>query len=162
MINKGGIRLDLLKILNELEEYVEESTKMPFTGKVLIDDDVLMEFVDRIRSSLPEEIRQAKWITKERQKIITEAQKEAEKIVEDAKQHITKIADESEINKQAQKYAEEIVQKAQGVANEITNGANQYADDILGSLEGNLNKIMTSVKNGREELKDHKNKNKTA
>jgi hypothetical protein len=58
--------MDLITALNELEELVENSSKVPLTHKVIIDEDRLLDLLDHIRTSLPEEVRQAKWILQER------------------------------------------------------------------------------------------------
>lgn len=145
--------MDILEILNEMEEIIEESTRVPLLGKVLIDDDLIMEYVDRVRSALPDEIRQAKQIQKDRDRILSEAQNEAKNVMENTKMEIAKIAGDSEISKQAHKHAEEIYVKAKKTAQEIRSGANEYADDILSKLENNLQKALTVVQKGRDELK---------
>lgn len=145
--------MDILEIINEMEEVIEESTRVPLVGKVLIDDDLIVEYLDRIRSAIPEEIRQAKITIKEKERLLNEAHEEAKKVFDNAQSQISKLADESEITKQAQKQAEEIYIKAKNTAREIRQGANIYADETLKKLEDNLQKAINIVKNGREELK---------
>lgn len=150
--------MEIFDVLNELEELIEDSTKIPMTAKVIVDADELLDFVDRIRSVMPEEIKQAKWIAKEHQRIISDAEGEAIKIVEEAKDQITKIAEESQVVKQAEMQADEIIKKARQTASELMAGANGYADDVLSSLEHSLSKTLDEVKQGREELYKTANK----
>ncbi|NLJ77318.1 MAG: ATPase [Peptococcaceae bacterium] len=145
--------MDLLNSLNELEELIENSGKVPFTRKVMVEEDRLLDLLDRIRTTMPEEVRQAKWIIQEREKVLQDSQKEAMRIVEDAQKQIEKRADDSEIVRQAKVNAEEILGKAESVAMEIREGAKGYADDILVNLQENLGKILEQLEQGRAELK---------
>ena len=56
--------MEVMKLLDEMEELVEDSGRIPLTGKVIIESEDLLDKVDRIRSILPEELRQAQWINK--------------------------------------------------------------------------------------------------
>jgi len=145
--------VDLLSVLNELEDLIESSSKIPLTKKVLVDEDRILDLLDHIRTNMPEEIRQANWIIQEREKVLNDSQKEAVRIMEDAQRQVEKQADDSEIVRQAKKVAEEVVQKAESVAREIKGGARDYADDILASLEENLGTVLSQIQQGREELK---------
>lgn len=145
--------MEIFNVLNELEELVESSIKVPLTKRVMVDEDRLLDYLDRIRTSLPEEIRQAKWVIQEREKVISETKREAGRLMEDAQKQVEKKAEESEITRQAKTIAEEIVEKAEVVAREIKQGARDYADEILMELEKNLGKIMSEIQDGRTELK---------
>lgn len=145
--------MDILDVLNELEELIEDSTKVPLVGKVLVDDELVLDMIDHIRTALPEEMRQAKAIAQDRERIMDEAHKEAQRIVNEAKTEITKMAGDTEIARQAQEHARDIVEQAQTLGREIKMSAYQFADDLLGMLEGNLEKNLATVKNGREELR---------
>lgn len=145
--------MDLLNSLNELEELIENSSKIPFTRKVMVEEDRLLDLLDRIRTTMPEEVRQAKWIIQEREKVLQDSQKEAIRIMDDAQKQIEKKADDSEIVRQAKTNAEEILARAESVAAEIREGAKGYADDILVNLQENLGKILSQIEQGRSELK---------
>ncbi|HBQ28139.1 ATPase [Peptococcaceae bacterium SCADC1_2_3] len=145
--------MEMYSILNELEELIGNSTKIPFTRRLIVDEDKFLDYIDRIRASLPEEMRQAKWVIQEREKVIEGSKKEAERIIESAQKELEKRADESEIVQQAKVSANEILQKAEGLSNDIKQGARVYADEILQKLEEELNKVIKEIKNGREELK---------
>jgi len=145
--------VDLLNVLNELEDLIESSGKIPLTKKVLVDEDRILDLLDHIRTNMPEEIRQAKWIIQEREKVLDDSQKEAIRIMEDAQKQVEKQADDSEIVRHAKIIAEEIVQKAEAVAREIKAGARGYADEILSDLEENLGKVLKQIEQGRTELR---------
>jgi cell division septum initiation protein DivIVA len=148
--------VDLLSVLNDLEEVIENSSKIPLTKKILVDEERVLDLLDRVRTTLPEEIRQAKWILQEREKVLVDSQKEAARILEDAQRQVVIKADDSEVARQAKSVAEEIVSKAEVVAREIREGARSYADDILKNLEDSLGKITEQIQGGRDQLKTMK------
>jgi len=145
--------VDLLSALNELEELIENSGKVPLTRKVMVNEDSILDLLDRIRTTIPEEIRQAKWIIQEREKVMSESQKEAMRIMENAQKQVEKKAEDSEVVRKAKVIAEEIVAKAEQTAQEIREGAREYADEILGALQDRLNKINQQIEQGRSELR---------
>ncbi len=148
--------MDLLSALNELEELIENSGKIPFTRKVMVEEDRILDLLDRIRTTMPEEIRQAKWIIQEREKVLSDSQKEAMRILDNAQKQVEQQADDSEVARQAKLVAEEIVAKAEAMAKEMREGAKSYADDILHNLQESLNKITIQIEQGRTELKSMK------
>lgn len=145
--------MELLNILNELEELIEESPKVPMTRRIMVDENRILDYLDRIRTSLPEEIRQAKWLVKERDKVLTESKKEAQRMLEDVNRQIEQRAEDSEITKQAEVMAQQTIQKAEEVSSQIRQGAREYADDILLGLEDKLSKMLDEIQQGRNELR---------
>ncbi|WP_334110541.1 ATPase [Thermodesulfitimonas autotrophica] len=145
--------MELLSVINELEELVESSSRVPLTRKVLIDEEKILDILDRIRTILPDDVRKAKWVVQEREKVIEEARKEAERIIGEARREAEKRAEESEVVRQAKEMAEQILGKAEQVAREMKLGAREYADEILARLEERLNRITKEIQQGRAELK---------
>jgi len=145
--------VELFNALNELEEIIENSIKVPMTRRVLVDEDRLLDMLDRIRTTLPEEIRQAKWILQEREKVLSETKKEAGRIMEDVQKQMERRVDESEIARLAKEKAEETVERAENIAREIKQGAREYADELLNDLEKKIEKLMLEIRDGRAELK---------
>ena len=144
--------MELFNVLNELEELIEGSTKIPFSRKVLVDEEKVLDYLDRIRAVLPEEVRQAKWVVQERDKVLSDTKMEASRLIENAQKQVLQQADESEIVQHSKALAEEIVEQSKMVALEMREGARSYADDILRSLEENLGKVLNEVQQGRVEL----------
>lgn len=145
--------MDLLSALNELEELIENSGRVPLTRKVMVNEDSILDLLDRIRTTIPEEIRQAKWIIQEREKVMSESQKEARRIVENAQKQVEKQAEDSEVVRKSKAVAEEIIARAERTAQEMREGAREYADEILSALQDKLNKINQQIEQGRSELR---------
>ena len=148
--------MDLLSALNELEELIESSGKVPLTREVMVNEDLILDLLDRIRTTIPEEIRQAKWIIQEREKVMNDSQKEAMRIMESAQKQVDKQAEDSEVARKAKVFADEIIAKAEQVAQEMRAGAQSYADEILGALQDRLGKIDSQVEQDRSELRSMK------
>lgn len=132
---------------------LKKSTNMPFTGKCLVDKEEILEIIKEIRLKLPDDIKQAKWVKEERQRILLEAQKEANNIIKDAENRISSLIDEHEITKKAYEQANEIITNAQKNAREIRLGTREYADSILNKVEEILKDTLDVVQMNREELK---------
>ena len=98
-----------------MEELIENSGKVPLTRKVMVNEDSILDLLDRIRTTIPEEIRQAKWIIQEREKVMSDSQKEAMNYGECPKQ-VEKQAEDSEVARNV--VAEEIIAKAEQTAQE--------------------------------------------
>ncbi len=145
--------MELFNIINEMEELIENSPKVPLTKRVLVDEDRLLDYLDRIRASMPEELRQAKWVLQERDKVINDSKREAVRIIEDAEMQLEKKAVDSEITRKAQEMGEEICLRSENMARQIKQGALDYADETLAELEGKLNNILAQVQENRSELK---------
>lgn len=154
MRERINVENDILSLLNEVEEIVDNGTKIPMTGKVLVDDSVIFELLDKVRAALPEELTNAKWVLKERQRILDEAEAEAQKLMEKGKTYVDKMAIENEVVIQAQIYGEDIVKQAQTFAREVKTGAVQYADEMLQHVEKSLQQTLQSLRENREELKE--------
>jgi F0F1-type ATP synthase membrane subunit b/b' len=145
--------MEMFDILNEMEELLENSPRIPMTRRILVDEERILELVDRVRTALPEEMRQARWVVQEREKVLAESRKEAQRIVENAQREIEKKIDETEIAGRAREIAEEIVHKAEKTAREIKQGAHEYADEILRMLQERLDRLGQEIQQGRSELK---------
>lgn len=145
--------MEIFTLLENLEELLEQGTKVPFSTKILVDRDELKEILEEIRINLPEELKQAKWVKDERQRIIMDAQKEAEGIIKETETKIISLVDDHEITRQALAQKEEIIESADKVAKEISTGTREYADAVLERLEEVLKETLDVIHNNRKEIK---------
>ncbi|HHV98085.1 MAG TPA: ATPase [Clostridiaceae bacterium] len=145
--------MEILAILETLEDLLEKAPSVPFSGKCLVDREEVLEIIKEMRLKLPDDIKQAKWVKDERQRILLEAQKEANNIIKDAENKIASLVDEHEITKKAYEQANEIISNAQKNARDIRLGTREYADSILNKVEDILRDTMEVLKMNREELK---------
>src|SRR5512132_579488 len=116
--------MDVLVLIDKLDDLVHNAKPVPLTDQVRVDKEEIYDILDQMRATIPEEIKQARWIVKERQEMLAEAKRAAERIIEDARAR----------------------------EREIRLGAEDYADEILNTLEVNLSKFIAAVRRGRERL----------
>lgn len=144
--------MDVMTLIDRLEDLIANSRKVPLAGSVIINEQSLYDLIDELRAAMPDELKQARWIVKERQEMIEEAEKEANRIVEEARDKADRMASEMEVVKIAEKKATDVVEAAQAREREIRLGAEDYADEMLANLEVNLGKLLTAVQRGRDRL----------
>lgn len=143
--------MEVLSILNELEELIDSSRSV-FGNKATIDKGKAIELITDIRIGLPDDFKQAEWISQERQRIIYDAQAEAEKIISEAKQNAEEIVEEDSITKAAYKKAETIIADAEYDAKELRNGAIRYSQDILKKVAKDMKGLTEKVITNHKEL----------
>ena len=140
-------------VFESLENLVERAISLPFMGKCLVNREEILEIIQDIRLKLPDELKQAKWVSEERARILAEAQQEADNIVQGAEGRIAAMVDEHEICRKAYEQAEVIVTNAKKNAREIRLGTREYADNILNKVEEILEDTLDVIKVNRNELK---------
>jgi cell division septum initiation protein DivIVA len=136
--------MDVLVLIDKLDDLVHNAKPVPLTDQVRVDKEEIYDILDQMRATIPEEIKQARWIVKERQEMLAEAKRERERQ--------TQLTSEQEVTKQAERAAEDIIEDARAREREIRLGAEDYADEILNTLEVNLSKFSAAVQRGRERL----------
>ncbi|MEK7817590.1 MAG: ATPase [Actinomycetota bacterium] len=144
--------MDVLVLIDKLDEIVNNARPMPMTDKVMIEREEIYDILDQMRTTIPEEIKQARWIVKERQEMLAEAKAESDRIVKEANEQAERLVSEQEVVRMAEKNAAQIMEDARAREREIRLGAEDYADEVLETLETNLDKFLAAVKRGRERL----------
>src|SRR5262247_209129 len=144
--------MDVIVLIDKLDDLVHQAKAVPLTDQVRIDREEIYDILDQMRATIPEEIKQARWIVKERQEMLAEAKREAERIVKEARERQAQMVSQQEVTRNAERAAEEIIEDARGREREIRLGAEDYADEILNTLEVNLSKFIAAVGRGRDRL----------
>jgi bifunctional DNA-binding transcriptional regulator/antitoxin component of YhaV-PrlF toxin-antitoxin module len=131
---------------------VAAGKKLPLTNNVVLDQATVLELVDQLRTSVPDEVRQARRITEDADRITDHAREEGETIVARAQEQAAQMLEERELVRAAQQRAAEILDQAQDEAREVRRGADEYAAGVLIRLEGECIKALTSIKRGIDML----------
>jgi hypothetical protein len=149
--------MDILHLIDQLEALLNEGSHPPLVGKrVLLDEQRAWEIIDQMRVSIPEEVKKAKRINQERDRIIAQANEEGARIIELAKDEAEQLASDTEIAHQAQSRATTIVERAQREADALKADADDYTVLVLGKLEEDLAKALGIVRNGLLKLNSEK------
>ncbi len=141
--------MDIMEIVDMMEETIEKASAVPLTGKVMVDKDELLDYIQEIRLVYPDELKEAKWVKEERQRILSEAESRAEAIQKNAEETQMQLIDEHEITKRAYEQANELVNAAQQKSIEIKTDTDQYVDDILNDAEHRLDLLLRKVREDR-------------
>jgi cell division septum initiation protein DivIVA len=121
---------------------------MPLTSNVIIDRERAYDLLDQLRTAVPEEVRQAKRINEETERIVERAQEEAERILARAQEQAAFLIEERELTRAAEERSREILADAEAEGAEIRRGADEYAQSVLVHLEGECIKALQSIKRG--------------
>jgi hypothetical protein len=115
---------------------------------VVVDQNAALGLIDELRVAVPEEVRAAKRINSEGERIIEKAQEESERIVARAQEQAAFLIDERGLTQAAEEQSGQIIAAAQRDADEIRRGADEYAVSVLVGLEGDVVKTLQSIKKG--------------
>lgn len=137
--------MEMFTLLETLEDLLEKSKSIPFSSKSIVDKEEMLDLIKEIRLKLPDELKQAKWIKEERQRILVEAQKEADGIVKEAENRIIAMIDEHEITRKAYDQKTQIIETANEMSREISKGTKEYADNLLLNMENVLNDTLQKL-----------------
>lgn len=143
---------DSEELLLQIREIVETGRSMPMSASVLVNREEMLEFVDAVIEGLPEELRQARWLLKDRDEVLAKAQREADDIIEAAKAHAAKMVERTEVVREADRVARQRVEDAEDSARQLRHEAEDYIDQKLASFEVVLDRVMLAVQKGRERL----------
>jgi cell division septum initiation protein DivIVA len=144
--------MDILALVDRIEEAMDSGRSVPLMRGRVVDVEKVYEIIDEVRANFPDELKQARWIVKERQEMLEEAEKEANRILEEARDRAEGMAADQEIVRRAAEQAAGILDDARAQEREIRLGAEDYADEMLANLEVNLGKLLTAVQRGRDRL----------
>jgi cell division septum initiation protein DivIVA len=134
--------MDLAGRMQQLEEMVREAKSMPLSSSALLNRDEVLEMLAEMQESLPEEIKQARWIVKDREELLGKARQDAERIVEQAREDQLRMARKEDIVHRAEEEADRIVAEAEQQAMDARAEAESYVDARLAQFEIALRRIL--------------------
>ncbi len=128
--------MDVLVLIDKLDDLVHNAKAVPLTDQVRIDREEIYDILDQMRATIPEEIKQARWIVKERQEMLAEAKRECDRLIGEAREQAVREASQTEIVKIAERQAQDIVDDARRQARETRLEMEDWADGILSTPRG--------------------------
>ncbi|HEV3230688.1 MAG TPA: hypothetical protein VG245_00395 [Candidatus Dormibacteraeota bacterium] len=143
----------IVELVDHLEYLVHRAQRVPFTHNVMIDEDEILDLLDQIHVNLPEEIKQARSVLAEQERLLSEAQQEAARITQTSAQKAESMLQEHELTRRAETHGAALVREAQGRADEQKRAADEYAADVMQQLEAHLVRTVATVRKAQETLK---------
>jgi cell division septum initiation protein DivIVA len=144
--------VDILYLLDQLEEVLGAGSRLPLTSRTLVDEQEILDILDQIRVSIPDELTAARRLTQDRDQIMADAQAEVERILRDADvQAANRVADHSLV-RAAELRAADIEDRALHQAAEVRREADAYAQRVLQKLREQIAQVAQTVDRGLAEL----------
>ena len=144
--------MDIQHLVDRLEDLIDEGRHIFGTKLTMIDEERALEIIDQMRISIPEEIEKAARVLAQRDRVLAQANEEAARIVQVAREKGDQLVDREAMVQAAQSRAANVVELARQEAEQITREADNYVLDTLSRLEQQLNRALTVVRNGINEV----------
>ena len=153
----------VIDLVDQLEELVSTGRRVPFTAGVVVNEDEILELIDRTRLGLPDELMQARHLLEYQRRVLTEAEQEAERILSRADSEVDRIVSEAQARaavmvgdhalvEQAREHAATLVAEAEERAAKTCSDADAYAREVMLRLEDQLMRAATTVRKGIDAL----------
>jgi vacuolar-type H+-ATPase subunit H len=146
--------VDIQFLVERLEALVVNARKVPMTSQIILEQATVLDLIDQLRVAIPEEVRQARRVNQETDRVLGKARDEAEQIIGAAQEQAALLLQDQSILRDAESKAQELLEQAQGKSEETMSGADQYAADVLVRLESDLVKTLSIIKKSLEVLEE--------
>jgi vacuolar-type H+-ATPase subunit H len=148
--------VDIQFLVERLEGLVVNGRKVPMTGGVIVEQAAVLDLLDQLRVAIPEEVKQARRINQESDRVIGKARDEAEQIIGAAQEQAALLLQDQSIVREAESRAQDVIDRTHLKAEETMSGADQYAADVLVRLESDLVKALSIIKKSLEVLEERR------
>jgi cell division septum initiation protein DivIVA len=144
--------VDILYLLDQLEEVLGAGSRVPLTSRTLVDEQEILDILDQIRVSIPDELKAARRLTQERDQVIADAQAEAERMLRDADARAAERVADHLLVRTAEQRAADIEDRAMRQAADTRREADAYAYRVLQKLRDQVAQVAQTVDRGLSEL----------
>ena len=139
-------------VLLQLRDVIEAARPVPLSASSMIAKEEVLELIDEALAQLPEELRAARWLLKEREEFLARTRHEADEMLEQARARAERMVQRTEVVKAAEQRAYEIVDAAQADARRLRHEVEDFCDQKLASFEIVLERTQKLVAAGRSKL----------
>ena len=140
--------MDILQLIDRLEELFNEGKAIPFTHNVAVDEDRMLDIIDQMRISIPDEVKKAQQLLGQKDRILAQAQEEANRTLEIARTKADDMIKKDSVTAEAQRRAEQIVSQARADAEATRQEADDYVVESLNRLQEEMDRLLNQVNNG--------------
>jgi len=148
--------MDILHLVDRLEELFNESRTVPFTRNAVVDEDKMLDIIDQMRVTIPNEVKQAQQILAQRDRFLAQAQEEATRIVALAREKSEQMIEHETIVKSAMSRADQILAQARLDAQATRRDADDYVVEGLQRLDAEITRLQSQVRNGIRKLEEER------
>ena len=144
--------IDILEIVDDLIVNLHEAKTMPLGSNALVDRNQFLDLLERLRASLPDELRAARWMVREREAFISRTNEKARELVDQARSEADLLVSDSNIVAEAVEEANILVRRAEGEARKLRLETEDEIEKKLQRVETILVDVMLGVQTARDEL----------
>ncbi len=149
----GAHDVDTEVLLRRVIEVVTNAKSVPLSSSVMVTKDEVLELLEEAVERLPQELRQARWMLKEREDFLAKVAREGDDILEAARARAERMVERQEIVRQARHTAQRLVETARDEARQLRLEAEDYCDQKLAAFEIVLDRTLKTARAGREKLR---------
>jgi F0F1-type ATP synthase membrane subunit b/b' len=143
---------DVETLLHRVADLVGNARPMPLSASVMINRDEVLELVEEGLSRLPEELRAARWLLRERDEFLAKVQREGDDILDAARVRAERMVQRTEVVRNAQHTARQVIDDAEAEARRLRHEAEDFCDQKLAQFEIVLDRTIRTVQAGRSRL----------
>ncbi len=143
---------DAETMLRRAVDIIATAPTMPLSSSPRIDRDEIVELLEDALARLPDELRQARWMLKERQEFVNKTRREADELLEQARVQAERMVQRTEVVRAAEQRARQVLEAADSDSRRLRHETEDFLDQRLGSFEILLDKLSKTVAAGRQRL----------
>ena len=143
---------DAETLFRRVSDIIADAPTMPLSSSPRIDRDEVVELLDEALHRLPDELRQARWMLKERQDFVAKTRREADELLEAARVRAERMVQRTEVVRAAEQRARTVMETADADSRRLKHETEDFLDQRLGSFEILLDKLQKTVNAGRQRL----------
>lgn len=148
--------MDILQLIDRLEELFNDGKPIPFTHNVSVDEDRMLDIIDQMRIAIPEEVKKAKQLLSQRDRVMAQAQEEANRTLDLAREKADGLIRKDGIVQEAERRGDQVLSQARADAEATRHDADDYVVETLNRLQDELERSLSQVRNGVRALEEER------
>ena len=148
--------MDILQLIDRLEELFNEGKAIPFTHNVAVDEDRMLDIIDQMRISIPEEVKKAQQLLSQKDRVMAQAQEEANRTIGIAREKADEMLKKDNVVAEAGRRADQILAQARADAEATRHEADDWIINRLDSVQEEMERLLNQVRNGIRKLEEER------
>lgn len=141
-------------ILREARDIIENARAMPLSASSMVNKEELLDMIDEAMRRLPDDLRNARWLLKEREEFLAKVTREGDEILELARSRAERLVQRTEVVRTAEQTARRLVETAREESRRMRLETEDYCDQKLKNFESTLGQARDVIATGRRKLQE--------
>jgi vacuolar-type H+-ATPase subunit H len=139
-------------LVRRVMDVINAARPMPLSTSVMVNRDEIIELLEAALSELPDEVREARWLLKEREELLVKAKIDAGLVIEEARTRVAQMVQRTEVVRSAERKARQMVEQAESQARRRRHEVDDYCEQRLEQFATALEKVQSAVTDARGRL----------